>query len=529
MDGSSATSRPRGPADAYPFPARRAPGRCLQQAGAQPVYQALPVERRDIVVSAQASGAIQPDTMVEVKSKASGEILQILVETGQLVKRGTLLVRIDPRQAKNAVDQAKAQLTWRRRSWPTPRRSSTARRAVQGASRSRSRSTRPRSSTTPTRGPRWCARASTSRTTRSARGHRRQRADHRHHHPEGRGARPGDLVGDHNVGGGTVLLKMADLNLVQVRTLVDETDIGKIQAGQPATVTVDAYPNRPFQGEVLKIEPQAEVQQNVTMFPVLVRIDNREGLLRPGMNAEVEIHVGQRDSVLAVPERGAPHPEGRGVGGRRARPQHGSGATPSSPRPTSRHRRATRPRRARSRSAPARAPPRHRRGKPRRTSRRQHHDHARRAGGEAARWRHREAGARASSPSSGAASSRRPRSARCCRRCGSSTAAGRAVAGSGPRATTTSSAAATSCSCNGRRPARHAGAHRPHRPRLQRSRVRPQGRRFGAGAAEREPGQFAAGIQEPDPDHDRRRRARHAPDDTPSAGGAARPAAPAGR
>ncbi|MGH7534524.1 MAG: efflux RND transporter periplasmic adaptor subunit, partial [Gemmatimonadales bacterium] len=104
-----------------------------------------------------------------------------------------------------------------------------------------------------------------------------------------------------DVGGGTVLLKMADLNLVQVRTLVDETDIGKIQTGQRATVTVEAFPNRPFEGRVLKIEPQAQTEQNVTMFPVLVRIDNREGLLRPGMNAEVEIHVGQRPNVLAVP------------------------------------------------------------------------------------------------------------------------------------------------------------------------------------------------------------------------------------
>src|SRR5918997_6939674 len=94
---------------------------------------------------------------------------------------------------------------------------------------------------------------------------------------------------------------MADLNLVQVRTLVDETDIGKIQVGQLATVTVDAYPARPFQGSVLKIEPQAQTEQNVTMFPVLVRIDNREGLLRPGMNAEVEIHIGRRSNVLAVP------------------------------------------------------------------------------------------------------------------------------------------------------------------------------------------------------------------------------------
>ena len=62
-----------------------------------------------------------------------------------------------------------------------------------------------------------------------------------------------------DVGGGTLLLKMADLTSVQVRTLVDETDIGKISPGLGASVTVAAYPNQPFQGVVLKIEPQAIV------------------------------------------------------------------------------------------------------------------------------------------------------------------------------------------------------------------------------------------------------------------------------
>lgn len=62
-----------------------------------PTYQSLPVVHRDIVVSAQASGSIQPDTTVEVKSKASGEILDLAVETGQSVKRGDLMVRVDPR------------------------------------------------------------------------------------------------------------------------------------------------------------------------------------------------------------------------------------------------------------------------------------------------------------------------------------------------------------------------------------------------------------------------------------------------
>ncbi len=94
---------------------------------------------------------------------------------------------------------------------------------------------------------------------------------------------------------------MANLALVQVKALVDETDIGKIRPGLPSTVTVAAYPNRPFEGTVLKIEPQSVTEQNVTMFPVLVSVENRVGLLRPGMNCEVEIHVGRREGVLAIP------------------------------------------------------------------------------------------------------------------------------------------------------------------------------------------------------------------------------------
>src|SRR3989475_3211327 len=104
-----------------------------------------------------------------------------------------------------------------------------------------------------------------------------------------------------DVGGGTVLLRMANLDTVQVSALVDETDVGKVQPGMPVTITVDAFPNRPFDGQVLKIEPQAQVNQNVTIFPVLVNILNPGHLLKPGMNTEVEIHIGQRQGVLAIP------------------------------------------------------------------------------------------------------------------------------------------------------------------------------------------------------------------------------------
>src|SRR6185312_14260462 len=75
-----------------------------------PVYETIPVDRRDIIVSAHATGTIQADTTVEVKTRASGEVLQLKVETGQVVKRNALLMQIDPRLTRNAVAQSEAAL-----------------------------------------------------------------------------------------------------------------------------------------------------------------------------------------------------------------------------------------------------------------------------------------------------------------------------------------------------------------------------------------------------------------------------------
>ena len=265
-------------------------------------YQAVPVERRDIVVSVQASGTVQPDTVVEVKSKASGEILDIRVETGQAVKRGALMVRVDPRNPRNTLAQAEADLE-------------VAQARLTNATSQRRRADELFKSQSITEQEHEAAlldyanaRAEVVRARVAVDNARDQLDDTQVLAPINgtiieKSVERGQVISSptRDVGGGTVLLKMADLNLVQVRTLVDETDIGKIQVGQLASVTVDAYPARPFQGSVLKIEPLAQTEQNVTMFPVLVRIDNRDGSLRPGMNAEVEVHVGERQEVLAVP------------------------------------------------------------------------------------------------------------------------------------------------------------------------------------------------------------------------------------
>ena len=75
---------------------------------------------------------------------------------------------------------------------------------------------------------------------------------------------------------GQAIVTMADLDTVYVVTEVDETDIGKIQIGQPVTINVEAYPDMPFQGEVLKIAPQGQVIQNVTTFEVTSELKNVE-------------------------------------------------------------------------------------------------------------------------------------------------------------------------------------------------------------------------------------------------------------
>jgi len=266
------------------------------------VYQAVPVEHRTIVVSARASGTIQPDTVVEVKSKASGEILEMRVETGQNVRRGTLLVRVDQRTPRNRLNQAEADLE-------------VAKARQQNAEAQRARADELFKSQSISQEEHETAvlavanaKAAVIAAQVSVENAKISMEDTDVLAPItgtiiSKTVERGQVISSPttDVGGGTVLLKMADLNLVQVRTLVDETDIGKIRPGLRTTVTVSAYPNQPFQGEVLKVEPQAETVQNVTMFPVLVRIQNQSGLLKPGMNSDVEMHIGRRDSVLAVP------------------------------------------------------------------------------------------------------------------------------------------------------------------------------------------------------------------------------------
>ncbi len=267
-----------------------------------PMYQAVAVSTRNIVVSVSAAGTVEPVSTVDVKSKASGEIFETQVETGDQVNVGDLLVRVDPRVPRNALLEAEADLEVAKAQLTNAE--SQLRRAVelyktQSITEQEFETANLQQAT---------AKAQLVRAERSLEDARISFEDTEVRAPiKGviieKNVELGTVISSatREVGGGTVLLQMANLDTVQVRTLVDETDIGKVRPGLDVTITVDAYPNQPFRGSVLKIEPQATVEQNVTMFPVLIRIGNPRGLLRPGMNAEVEIHIGSREGVLAIP------------------------------------------------------------------------------------------------------------------------------------------------------------------------------------------------------------------------------------
>lgn len=261
------------------------------------------IDRRNITVDATATGAVEPIDIVEVKSKAGGQITKMPVEIGTQVRAGSLLVQIDTRDVQNAVDQAAADV-----------RSAKAQLDVAEANKKRSDelfksrviTTNEYESATLqlTQAQAGIVRANTNLDLA------KQRLEDATvnaplsgtviERPVAEGMVISGATGN-SASGGTTLLKMADLSRVQMRVLVNETDIGNIRSGQTTRVVVDAYPERPFAGVVEKIEPQAIIQQSVTMFPVIVSLRNDEGYLKPGMNGEVSVMIEQKNQVVAVP------------------------------------------------------------------------------------------------------------------------------------------------------------------------------------------------------------------------------------
>ena len=265
-------------------------------------YSKEEATNKSLELSIEASGEIEAISTIEIKSKASGEVLFLGAEVGDYIKKGAILARIDQRTPNNILAQAEADL---------------------GLSKVRlenAKSQLIRGEALHTEGSiadkdfediqenYAAAQSAVVRTQVSLENANISLDDTIVRSPtEGtvisRNVEVGQVISSPSVavGGGTILMRMADLGNVRVRALVDEIDVGKVKVGQDVSIKVSAYRDRQFFGKVAKIEPLAKVEQNVTLFPILIDIENKENLLLLGMNTDVIIQILDENVSLSIP------------------------------------------------------------------------------------------------------------------------------------------------------------------------------------------------------------------------------------
>ena len=265
-------------------------------------YKKEEVSPKKLFVSIEASGLIEAISSVEIKSKASGEVLFLGAEVGDYVEKGFMLSQIDQRTPKNILDQSKSDLE-----------ASKVRLENAEAQYNRGKELHDKGSISDKdyediQENYAQAKSTLVRTQVSYENAKIALDDTVVRSPVSgtiisRPVEVGQVISSPTsaVGGGTVLMTMADLSKVRVRALVDEIDVGKVSIGQKVSIKVAAYRDKEFFGIVSKIEPKARVEQNVTTFPVLIDIDNDENLLLLGMNTDVVIDVLNKDVALSTP------------------------------------------------------------------------------------------------------------------------------------------------------------------------------------------------------------------------------------
>ena len=265
-------------------------------------YKKDEVSPKKLFVSIEASGLIEAISSVEIKSKASGEILFLGAEVGDFIEKGSMLSQIDQRTPKNILDQSKSDLTA-----SNVRLENAEAQFIRGKQLHDKGSISDKDFEDIQEG--FAQAKSTLVRTQVTYENAKIALDDTIVRSPVSGtviSRPvevGQVISSPTqaVGGGTVLMTMADLSKVRVRALVDEIDVGKVSIGQKVSIKVAAYRDKEFFGTVSKIEPKARVEQNVTTFPVLIDIDNKENLLLLGMNTDVVIDVLNKEVALSTP------------------------------------------------------------------------------------------------------------------------------------------------------------------------------------------------------------------------------------
>lgn len=312
-----------------------------RQAAQAPQYRMAAIERGSLAASVSASGQVMPVTQVSVGSQVSGQIRELYADFNAEVKAGQLIAQIDPqliefqvRQAQAdreaalsqvlvaqanvlasqaAVSRAQVDLAEARRD--LERKADLVARGFIAQSEAERAQALVNTSTEALRGVQAQA-AVTAAQVQAAQASVKQReaalAQAQTNLSRTRITSPVDgIVIKRSVERGQTVaasLQAPELFVIaqnlrdmRVEVSVDETDVGRIQPGQKASFTVDAFPGQTFEGRVDQVRKAAIAANNVVTYVAAVHFSNRDGRLLPGMTANVRIVTDARENVLKLP------------------------------------------------------------------------------------------------------------------------------------------------------------------------------------------------------------------------------------
>src|SRR5215218_10156959 len=300
-------------------------------AGTTPSYRLGKIERGSVRSTVSATGTLGAVRTVEVGTQVSGQISALYVDYNSHVKKGQLIARIDPilqeqavRDAQAGVARAEAVVTQTQLEFERSKKLHDQQIATDAEFNvAQSNYAVARANLTSAQISLQKARQNLSYTIIYSLidGVVVERA-----------LDVGQTVAA-SLSAPTLFVIANDLSRMQILASVDESDIGKIQAGQPVTFTVQSFPDRQFNGSVEQVRLNSTTLNNVVSYTAVVSVSNEDGKLLPGMTASVKLVTASADDVLTVPStalRFTP-PEGAktNMPVRPARPAGDSSAAPS--------------------------------------------------------------------------------------------------------------------------------------------------------------------------------------------------------
>lgn len=262
-------------------------------------YKTEKVDRGNVTMTVTATGTLSAVTTVQIGSQVSGVISRLYADFNSQVKAGQLLAELDPTPFQQQVEQRRADVTRARVQTEDARiKYDRQRRLMEAGLTSQAEVDGAKAQYD-------IARAQVQQATAAL-----NQAQTNLKYTSITSPTDGVVVDKQYEVGQTVaasfqaptLFEIAqDLTKMQVQADVDQSDIGRVQVGQVARFSVDAYPDEEFRGRIAQIRYNAQVNQNVVTYPVILEVDNPEGRLRPKMTANVTIDVSTVRNVLRLP------------------------------------------------------------------------------------------------------------------------------------------------------------------------------------------------------------------------------------